>query len=100
MAISSTTLASIKLSMRITGTTFDSEITGLAEAALADMGLAGVAGENFVETNSLVLRAMTTYCKLHFGEPDEYDRLKKSYDEQKAQLATATGYTDWDPTEA
>ena len=30
-----------------------------------------------------------------FGEPDEYDRLKKSYDEQKAQLSTCTGYTDW-----
>lgn len=31
-----------------------------------------------------------------FGaETEEYDRLKAAYDEQKAQLRTATGYTDW-----
>ena len=40
-------------------------------------------------------RAVVTYCKLHFGEPDDYDRLKASYDEQKAQLGMATGYTEW-----
>jgi hypothetical protein len=43
----------------------------------------------------LVKRAVITYCKMHFGEPDGYDRLKASYDEQKAQLSTCTGYTDW-----
>ena len=32
---------------------------------------------------------------LNFGEPEDYDRMKKSYDEQKAQLSMATGYTDW-----
>jgi hypothetical protein len=32
---------------------------------------------------------------MNFGEPDQYDRLKKSYDEQKAQLGMATGYTTW-----
>ena len=36
-----------------------------------------------------------TYCKMSFGLPEDYDRLKRSYDEQKAQLSTATGYTDW-----
>ena len=40
---------------------------------------------------------MRTYCKAHFGsiEGAEYDRLKAAYEEQKAQLQTATGYTDW-----
>jgi hypothetical protein len=32
---------------------------------------------------------------MNFGEPEDYDRLKASYDEQKAQLSTATGYTHW-----
>ena len=39
---------------------------------------------------------------MNFSYPDggghlnsSYDRMKSSYDEQKAQLATATGYTDW-----
>ena len=49
------------------------------------------------ETDPLIIRAVVTFCKLNFGVPadGEYDRLKKAYDEQKAQLQTATGYTDW-----
>lgn len=91
----STTLNSIKLSLRITTDAFDTELTELMEAALADLYLAGVRGSKVQLSDPLVLRAVTTYCKMHFGEPDEYDRLKKSYDEQKAQMSMATGYTVW-----
>lgn len=86
-------LAKIKLALRITTNAFDAELTDLAAAALLDMGIAGVTNDSV--TDPLIIRAVITYCKMHFGQPDEYDRLKKSYDEQKAQLATATGYTDW-----
>ena len=89
----------VKLALRVTTDAFDDEIQDLINAALADLGIAGVI-ESVTNENSndaLVLRAVTTYCKLHFGDPTEkdYDRLKASYDEQKAQLATSTGYTDW-----
>ncbi len=30
-----------------------------------------------------------------FPLPDDYDRMKRSYDEQKAQLSTNTGHTKW-----
>ena len=83
----------VKLALRITTTAFDSEIEDLISAALADLGIAGV--ENAVETDQLIVRAVITYCKANFGESDEYDRLKAAYDEQKAQLQMATGYTDW-----
>lgn len=83
----------VKLALRITTTAFDSEIKDLISAALADLGIAGV--ENAVETDPLIVRAVITYCKANFGEADEYDRLKAAYDEQKAQLQMATGYTDW-----
>lgn len=95
MAISADTIKNIKLSLRVTTDAFDDEIAWLAEAALQDLGIAGVDGPEVIETNMLVLRAITTYCKLHFGEPDQYDRLKASYDEQKAQMSMATGYTTW-----
>lgn len=88
-------LEKIKLSLRITTDAFDSEIQDLISAAMLDLGLAGVEGENVVQDDALIIRAVTTYCRLHFGAPDEYDRLKASYDEQKAQLATATNYTQW-----
>ena len=86
-------LTAVKLALRITTNAFDSELTDLINAALLDMGLAGVTEDS--TGNALVLRAVITYCKMHFGQPDDYDRLKKSYDEQKAQLSTATGYTNW-----
>lgn len=88
-----TTLESVKLALRISTAAFDAELNTLIQAALMDMGVAGVTESD--ETNALILRAVITYCKANFGEPDEYDRLKRSYDEQKAQLVTATGYTDW-----
>ena len=86
-------LDKVKLALRITTTAFDSELNDLITAALADLGLAGVATLN--DTDPLIILAVTTYCRLHFGHPDDYDRMKSSYDEQKAQLMMATGYTDW-----
>lgn len=86
-------LAATKLALRITTASFDSEITDLLNAALLDLGVAGVIVLG--ELNALVQTACITYVRLHFGEPDDYDRLKRSYDEQKAQLSTCTGYTDW-----
>lgn len=86
-------LDKVKLALRIKSSAFDSEITDLIAAALADLGLAGVSQQT--QTDPLIVRAVITYCRANFGEPDDYDRLKKSYDEQKAQLSMATGYTDW-----
>lgn len=86
-------LEAVKLALRITTDDFDSELCDLIKAALLDMGIAGVT-EHDVD-DMLIRRAVITYVKMHFGEPDEYERLKKSYDEQKGQLGTATGYTDW-----
>ena len=86
-------IAAAEMALRITTTTFDSEIGDLLDAAFLDLGVAGVQVPD--EIDALVKQAALTYVKMHFGQPDEYDRLKKSYEEQKAQLATATGYTNW-----
>lgn len=83
----------VKLALRITTDAFDSELNMLIEAAQTDLGIAGVVVPG--EVDPICKRAVITYCKLHFGEPDDYDRLKASYDEQKAQLSMATGYTEW-----
>jgi hypothetical protein len=86
-------LAKVKLALRITTEAFDSELTDLIEAAKIDLGIAGVELPSTLDAICEI--AIITYCKLHFGEPDEYDRLKASYDEQKAQLSMSTGYTIW-----
>ena len=85
-------LDKVKKALRITTKYYDSELTDLIEAAKLDMGVAGVV---IPGTDTLITRAIITYCKMSFGLPEDYDRLKASYDEQKAQLVTATGYTTW-----
>lgn len=86
-------LDQVKLALRISTTAYDTELTYLIEAAKLDLGIAGVVLPE--ELDALVQKAVITYCKMSFGLPEDYDRLKRSYDEQKAQLSTATGYTDW-----
>lgn len=86
-------LESVKLALGITVNAYDAEIQDLIDAALLDLGIAGVEGYN--QNDKLVLQAVKTYCRAHFRSPADYDRLKASYDEQKGQLMIATGYTDW-----
>ena len=86
-------LEMVKTALRITTTAYDSELTYLITAAQLDLGIAGVVLPD--EMDEIVQRAIVTYCKMSFGLPEDYDRLKMSYDEQKAQLVTASGYTDW-----
>lgn len=86
-------IASAKLAGRISTTAFDAQITSLLDAAALDLGVAGVVIPS--ELDALVQQAEITYFLMNFGDPENYDRLKRSYDEQKAQLATCTGYTDW-----
>lgn len=86
-------LNAVKLALRVTTEAFDTELTDLIGAALIDMRLAGVTNADTADL--LVRRAVITYCRMNFGQPDDYDRLKKSYDEQKGQMGMATGYTTW-----
>jgi len=86
-------LDKVKMALRITTDAFDDELNDLISAAALDLGIAGVIPDD--STDAIVTRAIITYCKMSFGLPEDYDKLKASYDEQKAQLSNATGYTDW-----
>lgn len=88
-------LEAVRKALRIKTDSYDDELERLILAAQLDLGVAGVVLETGSTLDALVTIAVVTYCKMHFGQPDDYDRLKRSYDEQKAQLATCTGYTDW-----
>ena len=88
----------VRLALRLTTIVYDSELTGLMSAALADLGVAGVivpAAPSDPYADPLIHKAVITYCKKEFGSPADYDRLNAAYKEMKAQLATNTGHTDW-----
>lgn len=87
-------LDAVKLAMRpaIKTNVYDADIQDLIAAAKADLALVGISGD---EESPLIRQAIKTYCRLHFGTPENPEKLQASYNEQKAQLICATGYTDW-----
>jgi hypothetical protein len=86
-------LDDVKVACRVTSNTFDSELNMLIESAKVDLGIAGVVLPNSLD--SICNVAIITYCKLHFGNPDNYEQLKASYDEQKSQLSMSSDYTNY-----
>ena len=86
-----TMLETVKQAMRLKTDAYDSGITQLINAGIKDIGIVGVTIAAETE-DALLIQAIITYCRLNFGTPSDYDRLKASYEEQKAQLITASGY--------
>lgn len=100
-------LKEAKLAMRIVTDAYDGEIVGLLEAGARDLEIAGVVlpgtvsfaeTENGVQDNStltdnLCRRAVITYARMHFGSPDDFERLQGAYEIQKVQLMHAGQYT-------
>lgn len=84
----------VKLACRVTSSTFDSELNMLIDSAKIDLGIAGVTLPNALD--SICNVAIITYCKMKFGNPDNYEQLKASYDEQKAQLSMNADYTTYE----
>lgn len=91
-------LDEVKVALRVTSNAYDTELNNLILSSLNDLKIAGVnvPEDANVETAPPVLRtAIITYCKCNFGMREDYDRLKASYDEQKAQLKSNSDYHNW-----
>lgn len=84
-------LQAVKIALRVVTDAYDDEINALINSAISDIGITGTDAESLVN-DPLVTQAIKTYVRLNFGSPTDYDRLKRSYDEQKAQLQTSSGY--------
>lgn len=95
-------LDKVKVACRVTTTAYDEELQDLIKAALDDMDITDISSWMLQEQDDLaplIQRAVITYCKMNFGfislTDDQYDRLKASYDEQKAQMLMNSNYTAW-----
>lgn len=91
-----TLLDKVKLAIPLNTDAYNSDLQDLIDAAKLD--LQKTAGVQLPPTlDALCERAIITYAKMHFISmtDSEYERMKASYDEQKAQLMMATGYTNW-----
>lgn len=87
-------LTKVKAALRLTVNDYDDELTLMILSALSDLGISDINRTLLTSTSTdeLITMAVITYCRMHFGTPDDYERLERSYKEQKAQLITATGY--------
>lgn len=76
----------VKLQKMWTTSAFDLLIISKIEAAVRDLQSIGISGS--YDTDPLVREAVVTYCVMNLGkiEPNEYDRLKRAYDEMRGQL--------------
>ena len=87
----------VKTSIRTTteDANLTEEIGRLIDAAIADMNIAGITGSKAVITDALYLTAVTLFVKKYFGAPEEFDRIRITYDEMKLQLRMNSEYTTW-----
>lgn len=83
----------VKKAMAITTNAYDDELSDLIDAALLDLGIAGV--DNTLINDKMVQRAVITYCRMMFHSPADFDNLRWAYEQLKGQMAIATGYTEW-----
>lgn len=91
-------IADAKIPLRLHINNFDGEIGDLIEAAALDLLKRNAIQESqlsSVPVDPLIKRAILTYVRAFFGTPDDPERLKADYDEQKATLMMTSGYTTW-----
>lgn len=82
----------IRAALRISSTNIKitEEINDCIAACKIDLKNDGVKVIN--ETDKLIVRAITLYCKAEFGNNDKAEKFRKSYDVLKMRLALSREY--------
>ena len=99
-------LSLVKMALRVMTDAFDEELLLLIEGAIRDMEIAGIIVTytavqeedgpvtDYTVEDALLQRAIITYCRANFGQPDDFERITASYRDQRAQLQYAAGYRE------
>lgn len=91
-------LDKVKLALRISGDTFDEELTDLIAACVEEMtGLGVIIDDDAsgVPSSAQVRAAIIAYCKWQFGDNNNKEQFEAIYHTHLAQLKTMDTYTDW-----
>lgn len=91
MAVDSSFLAKVKLALRITTNTFDSQITDLIEEAILD--LESTADSKTIDTtnaDAMQAGAIIAYVSYKWYGMDQ--KYKTAYDDQKMKMSTSSKY--------
>ena len=94
-------LEQVKKALMISTNDYDNEIINLIQAAFIDLNLGDLDPDitYYATTDPAIIQAVITYCGYQFeilhGTLERSSAFKRSYDEQKAQMSMASGYTVW-----
>lgn len=82
----------MRAALRISSTAaaITSEINDCIEACKSDLRSVGV--NNLDESDALIIRAITIYCKAEFGYSDKAQQFRQSYDSLKVALSLMEEY--------
>ena len=85
-------LEDVKEALRVSGDDLNTEVTSLIEAAKFDLRISGVNKIN--DGDPLIKRAVTIYCKAHFGYEDVKmsERFEQAYINLKQHLTLSQEY--------
>lgn len=98
MAADATTLTEkMRTALRIssTGAKITEEIEDCIGACKADLANDGV--KVIDESDKLIIRAVTLYCKAEFGYSDQAEKFRRSYDILKMRLSMSQEYNTMPP---
>ena len=85
-------LEKIKQSLRIDGEEHDDELSDLIQAAKREIIEVGASPEKVIDTDELIIRACTLYCKANFGYDDEKERFTQLFERLLVKLALLSSY--------
>lgn len=94
MEADTTTLTEkMRAALRISSTSekITEEINDCIAACKMDLQDVGV--KKLEETDALIIRAITLYCKAEFGYSDKSEQFRKSYECLKTHLSLSSEYT-------
>ena len=80
-------LGQIKLALRLTNNTFDSQIEALVAACKADLAVAGVI--HIKDNDPLLLHAVTLFCRANFDTVIAGEKYLQVYESLKTPLRLA-----------
>lgn len=85
-------LEKIKHALRIDGEEHDDELLDLISAAKREIVEAGASPVKVIDTDELIIRACTLYCKANFGYDDEKERFAQLFEKLLIKLALLGSY--------
>lgn len=83
--------ALVKLALRRTDTTFDSEIQQIIDDCIAELTMLGIYRQELA-SDKQITEAVILYAKWHFGQNEDAEKYRQFYYDKVQKLMVAKGY--------